>query len=170
MEVAEEWLVLNTPSDFRASLLELFFKTFGFVRTAELFDDRYVTIFEKEKEQQRYRLYCLDPAKGIQEALARGKGAIFFSATLRPIEYYREILGGEIGDAVLQLASPFPAEQLEVIIHRGVQTSFRARDTSYGKIARSIWAVIEARPGNYLVFFPSYKYLEAVRNEIRLCP
>ena len=165
LEVAEEWLVLNTPSDFRAPLLELFFQAFAFVRTAALFDDRYVTIFEKQNEPERYRLYCLDPSKGIQQALSRGKGAIFFSATLRPIEYFREILGGEIGDAVLQLASPFPTEQLEVIVHRAVQTSFRARNTSYGKIAQSISALIEARPGNYLVFFPSYKYLEAVRNE-----
>jgi len=165
LAAAEEWLVLNEPAEFRALLLEMYFRFLAFTRTAELFDDRYVTIIETAPQDSRVRLFCLDPSRGIQAALERGKSAVFMSATLRPLEYYREVLGGEIGDATLQLQSPFPPEHLAVLIHSGIQTSFRARDQSYARIARAIGALIESQPGNYLIFFPSYKYLEAVKGE-----
>src|SRR5207248_7327020 len=115
----------------------------------------------RPSETPPLRLFCLDPAKGLPAALARGKSAVFFSATLRPIEYYREILGGDLADPTLQLESPFPSENLAVLLHDRVQTDFRGRASSYGEVARGIGAVVESRPGNYLVFFPSYKYLNS---------
>jgi DNA excision repair protein ERCC-2 len=165
MEEAAEWLALNEPSDFRMPLLECYFRALGFARTAELFDDRYVSIVDKNDGDRRVRLFCLDPGRGIQQALSRGKSSVFFSATLRPVEYYRELLGGDIADTAIQLTSPFPPEHLAVIVQDRIQTSFRARDASYGEVARAISALVQGRAGNYLVFFPSYKYLEAVRTE-----
>ncbi len=165
LKQAEEWLLLNKPSDFRAALLQLYFGFSGFARTAELYDERYATVFEAIGESERLRLFCLDPSQGIQKALRRGKGAVFLSATLRPIDYYREILGGEIGDTALQLESPFPTENLAVLVSDRIRTDFRGRTSSYATVARAIAAVVTTRPGNYLIFFPSYKYLEAVRKE-----
>src|SRR5439155_24167145 len=110
-KAAEQWLLLNEQTEFRDALRQLYFEFIGFMRTAELYDNRYVTIFATAPSR-RMRLFCLDPAKGLQAALERGKAAVFFSATLRPIEYYREILGGDLADPLLQLESPFPAENL----------------------------------------------------------
>jgi DNA excision repair protein ERCC-2 len=165
LERAQEWLQLNEPADFRPALLQLYFELLGFARTAESFDERYVTIFEAVEKTERLRLFCLDPSAGIQNALRRGKSAVFCSATLRPIEYYREILGGEIGDVTVQLQSPFPAENLAVMLHHKIQTDFRGRSSNYGRIAHAIGTLVTARPGNYLVFFPSYKFMEAVHSE-----
>jgi DNA excision repair protein ERCC-2 len=200
-KTAEGWLLLNAQTDFRADLLQLYFRCLGFLRTAELYDDRYTTIFEGDGEwatakyakyangiaakrrkkheawmvpmntdgqRQRLRLFCLDPSRGIQRALERGKSAIFFSATLSPMEYYREILGGDLGDAALRLQSPFAQENLAVLLHDRVQTDFRGRASSYSDVAKGIGALIQSRPGNYLVFFPSYKYLEAVREQFQV--
>jgi len=167
LEWATEWLLLDEPADFRAAFLELYFRCRGFLRIAELFDERYVTIFEASDRHERLRLFCLDPSQGIQNALRRGKSSLFFSATLRPIEYYREILGGEIGDATLQLQSPFPKENLAVLLHHQIRTDFRGRDSSYATVAQTIGALVASRPGNYLIFFPSFKYLEAVRSEFQ---
>ena len=165
-KAAEQWLALNVQTELRAGLLQFYFRCLGFSRTAELYDERYATLFDTTRE--RLRLFCLDPARGIQSGLERGKAAIFFSATLRPMDYYREILGGELGDATLQLQSPFAEENLCVLLHDRVRADLRGRDSSYGEVARSIGALVQSRPGNYLVFFPSYKYLEAVREQFQV--
>jgi DNA excision repair protein ERCC-2 len=165
LEAAQEWLQLNQPEEFRTALLDLYFNLLGFARTAEMYDERYVTIFEVSGDKQRLRLFCLDPSQGIQNAVRRGKAAVFFSATLTPIDYYHQILGGEFGDANLQLQSPFPQENLAVLLHHKIQTDFRGRESSYRKIAQAIAALISPRRGNYLVFFPSFKFLQSVRTE-----
>src|SRR5207249_12171131 len=135
--------------------------------TAEMVDERYATIFETSHQFERLRPFCIEPYQGIHDALRRGKSALFCSATLRPIDYYRDVLGGEIADATLQLESPFPKENLAVLLHHQIRTDFRGRDSSYPTVAQAISALVVSRPGNYLIFFPSFKYLEAVRSEFQ---
>ena len=47
-------------------------------------------------------------------------------------------------------------------VARSVSTRYRDREGSYQQVVALILATIEAKPGNYLVFFPSYQYLTAV--------
>ena len=122
---AEAWLVQNQPADFRDHLLTLYFRLHSFRRTAELYDERYVTIIENGPAV-KMRLFCLDPSHLLREALTRGKAAIFFSATLTPLEYYCAVLGGMAEDPKLQLASPFPPANLAVLIHDRIQTQLKA--------------------------------------------
>lgn len=163
---AEIWLAQNEPAEFRADLLTLYFELLSFRRTAELYDERFRSIFVTESET-RLRLFCLDPSHLLRKALERGKAAIFFSATLAPIDYYRALLGGEPEDAALQLSSPFPPEHLAVLIHGRIQTHFKARDTTLSEVVESIAALMQGRPGNYLVYFPSYQYLAMVHGQFQ---
>ncbi len=103
----------------------------SFRRTAELYDERFVTIIENEPAV-KVRQFCLDPSLLLRKALARGKAAIFFSATLTPMDYYRTLLGGDPEDPVLQLSSPFPPENLAVLIQDRIQTHFKGRAESLG--------------------------------------
>jgi DNA excision repair protein ERCC-2 len=164
---AEFWLVKNKPAGFRDDLLALYFRLHSFRRTAELYDERYVTIIE-DAPTRKVRLFCLDPSHLLHEALARGKAAIFFSATLTPMDYYRNLLGGTPEDPVLQLAWPFPPENLAVLIHDRIQTHFKGRAESLGDVVASIGILVQGRPGNYLVYFPSYQYLNAVLVEFQV--
>jgi len=121
-------------------------------------------------QNRRYgsvRLFCLDPSRLLRQALARGKAAVFFSATLTPLSYYRDLLGGESGDPLLQLASPFPPENLAVLVHDRIHTRFKARARTLPDVAQAIGAVTEERRGNYLVYFPSYQYLRAVQEQFQ---
>ena len=127
----EAWLVLNRPASFREDLLALYFRLRSFQRTAELYDEHYVTIVENDPAA-KVRLFCLNPATLLRQALTRGSAAIFFSATLTPIDYYVTLLGGEAGDPVLQLTSPFPPENLAVLIEDRIQTHFKGRAESIG--------------------------------------
>jgi DNA excision repair protein ERCC-2 len=129
-----------------------------FRRTAELYDERFVTIVEN-KSAIKVRQFCLDPSLLLRQALARGKAALFFSATLIPIDYYRTLLGGEPEDPVLQLPSPFPPDNLAVLIQDRIQTHLKGRAESLGDVVKAIGILVNGRRGNYLVYFPSYQYL-----------
>ncbi len=163
---AEAWLVKNQPAAFREDLLALYFRMHAFRRTAEDYDERFVTIFENNP-MAKVRLFCRDPSLLLRKALARGRAAIFFSATLTPVDYYRTLLGGEAEDPVLQLASPFPAENLAVLIQDRIATHLRGRAESLGEVVEAIGSLVAGRSGNYLVYFPSYQYLNDTLQEFR---
>ncbi len=163
---AEVWLAQNQAAEFREGLLDLYFRLNTFCRTAELYDARFATIIE-HRAQVKARLFCVDPSFLLGQALKRGKAAVFFSATLTPIDYYRDLLGGSPEDSLLQLPSPFPAENLAVLVAGGIQTHFKARDRTLDDVAQAIGALVVERPGNYLVYLPSYQYLVSVRNRFQ---
>ena len=163
---AEAWLVKNQLAAFREDLLALYFRMHAFRRTAEDYDERFVTIVENDPVA-KVRLFCRDPSLLLRKSLARGRAAIFFSATLTPVDYYRTLLGGEPEDPVLQLASPFPAENLAVLIQDRIATQLRGRAESLGEVVEAIGTLVEGRSGNYLVYFPSNQYLNDTLLEFR---
>ena len=163
---AEVWLAQNQPAEFRESLLQLYFRLRSFQRTAEAYDQRYVTLVATDGGV-RVRLFCLDPSFLLRQALERGKAAIFFSATLTPMDYYRTLLGGSPEDPVLQLASPFPPEHLSVLVQDRIRTQFKARAGTLVDVAQAIGALVAGRRGNYLVYLPSYQYLAAVQEQFQ---
>ena len=164
---AENWLVKNQPAEFREALLALYFRLHSFRRTAELYDERFVTIIESGPAI-KVRLFCLDPSLLLRKALARGKAAIFFSATLTPMDYYRTLLGGALEDPGLQLSSPFPSQNLAVLIQDRIQTHFKGRAESLGDVVEAIGTLVQGRCGNYLVYFPSYQYLNNTLQEFQI--
>jgi DNA excision repair protein ERCC-2 len=164
---AETWLARNEPAEFRELLLELYFQLNSFARTAELCDERHVTLVRPGAAGD-VRLFCLDPSRLLREALERSGSAVFFSATLTPIEYYRSLLGGAPEDPVMQLASPFAPENLRIVVHEKIRTEYRSRGRSLDEVTEAVSGVVRECPGNYLVYFPSYQYLERVRERFEL--
>lgn len=160
---SEEWLTKNEKSEGHEELLQLYFDTLAFIRISELYDERYVTYVEDNGEV-RIKLFCLDPSYLLGEAVKRGRSAVFFSATLAPINYFKEILGGSEEDYIMRLSSPFDRENLCLMVADRISTKYKDREKSYDDITEYIKAVIDKNPGNYLVFFPSYKYMTEVYN------
>ena len=156
-------LARNRPTTWRDELTDLFFAIFAFLRVYDLFDEHYVTYGEKRgRGDLIIRLYCLDPSRRIADACERGRSATFFSATLTPVDYFRRLLGGGRSDYLLELDSPFPRDNLLVMVADHIDTSYRGRGASYDEVAASIAAAVSGRRGNYMVYFPSYKYLQEV--------
>ena len=166
LEAAEAWLVRNQPADFGDELMELYFGVTRFLRVAELYDSRFVTLVEGAR-RTRVRLFCVDPAFLLRKALERGRSAIFFSATLTPIDYFRAILGGDEADKTLRLGSPFPPDNFKLLAADRVATHFKGRESTYGEVAALIATLIRGKRGNYLVYFPSYKYLQETLAHVR---
>ncbi|MBQ4140135.1 MAG: ATP-dependent DNA helicase [Clostridia bacterium] len=129
---------------------------------AENFDERYRTYIEKIGEEVSLKLYCLDPSARLDDALGEAYASVFFSATLTPADYFSDILGGGRDSCSISLPSPFPRENLGLIALTNVSTRFEDRDRSYKRIAGAIAATVAAKRGNYIVYFPSYKYMQSV--------
>ncbi len=165
---AEAWLVLNRPSEFRQDLLDFYFACSNYLRTAEYFDTFYVSYFERQgKADLKAKLFCLDPAPMLAAPLERSQSTIFFSATLLPIDYFKQLLTGEEDHPHQVFGSPFPVENVSLLVHNRISTKYRQRADSYEPIASAIETVCGAQHGNYLVFFPSYAYLAAVLERVK---
>ena len=160
---AEDWLALNQPTEFRQELLEFYFSCSNYLRTAEYFDTFYVSDFERQGQSDlRAKLFCLDPAPMLAAPLERSQSTIFFSATLLPLDYFMKLLTGDTNHPWRIFQSPFPVENVSLLIHNGISTRYTQRADSCAAIATAIEAISSAHVGNYLVFFPSYAYLATV--------
>jgi DNA excision repair protein ERCC-2 len=155
---------LGEDSDF----LQLYFAALGFLTIADFYDERYLTFSEVQGSEVTLKLFCLDPSYLLAEALQRGGSAVMFSATLSPPAYFREILGGSKEDQMLTLASPFDSRRLCVMTAAEVSTKYHHREQSRQEIASLIAAFVSGKIGNYIVYFPSYKYLNDVYEEFTL--
>lgn len=109
----------------------------------------------------RVQLLCLDPAAALHECQHKQKALIGFSATLSPMDFHRRLLGLAETTALRQLPYPFPADNLLVLRCDYLDTRWQARQHNLPSLAELLAAVVAARPGKYLVFFPSYDYLAA---------
>jgi len=165
-EAAEEELRAEKTdlAGAREMLLDLYFEALRFLRTADWFDDTYVFLLEKSGKRHRLQLYCVDPSARLAEVFERLAGSVSFSATLRPSGFFRQMMGVPEASNWYRLPSPFPPENLHVSIASYIDTSFRGREHSVDHLCSLIHDVTGARRGNYLVFFPSYHYLETVRD------
>lgn len=152
------------PEEFeeKEKILDLFFKAHNFVAAGAMFREGYIAYTESSPNDVRFRIFCMDPGEILSEIFKRARSAVIFSATLTPMKYYMDVLGGEEGDYRMALKSPFPKENLEVFLDRRIDTRFSARENSFEGIADNIQAMAMMKKGNYMAFFPSYKYMNNV--------
>jgi Rad3-related DNA helicase len=153
--------------DDRDNLLDFYFDLRHFINILEILSEKY-TIYTDYDESNRFRvkLQCMDPSDSLASVLSKGKSAIFFSATLLPVRYYIEQLGGKEDDYAVYAPSSFPKENRGIFIARDVSTKYTRRNAEeYNKICEYLKVFIEAKEGNYLVFFPSYAYMERIYRE-----
>ena len=122
---AEDWLAeeQNNSHERLRDVLELYFEAAAFQGIAELYDEHFTTLTETGEGDVIRTLFCLDPSAIIAERLKLAKASVLFSATLTPLPYYRELLGGDETDPLLSLPSPFEEERLLLVAHGG---EFRA--------------------------------------------
>ena len=157
----EDYLLENNQDEKSEKLTTFYFEVLRFLKALEMFDDTYLMYVEGQK-YSRTKLYCLDPASRIRAATDQGKSAVFFSATLVPGDYFRSLLAYQEGDVLAEFSSPFLPENRKIMIAPDVSTKYRNREYSYEKVADYIHRMISSKTGNYMVFFPSYRYMNTV--------
>ncbi len=160
-EVAEEELRLGN-GDVSEKLLDVYFETLRFLRTSENADAGYSILLQKVEGNTSLMLYCVDPSMRLSEGFSRLKSAICFSATMQPKAYFARLMGLSESADWYSLPSPFAIDNLKVVTVPFIDTSFRKRDQSIGSLIETINCVISGRRGNYIVYFPSYRYMDQV--------
>ena len=145
----------------RETVLDFYFCLRDFLNVYEELDGHY-RIYEENREDGSFlvRLFCVDPSRLLSRCMDQGASTILFSATLLPVRYYKTLLSGNQEDYAVYVNSPFPEENRLLMVAEDVSSRYTRRSPSeYRKVADYIRIVTESRPGNYMVFFPSYQYM-----------
>lgn len=164
LSLLEPWLIEEKRQEKYDQVLELYFKILSYIKISDLYDSHYVTYIREDGDNIVYKLYCVDSSYLLKLAFERGKSSILFSATLNPMDYYMNLLGENQGDYNIRLGSPFPRENLCLLVDSTISTKYRDRQNTYEDVANMVEKFIGARRGNYLIFFPSYTYMEAIHD------
>ena len=149
----------NENKEMSKELLEFYLEVNRFSKILEFYNDHFICYYEISKDELILHVSCLDASSFLHSSLRRLRGSVLFSATLSPIEYYVAMLGGKKEDAQLILPSPFPVDNLKIIIAPKVSIRYKNRDSSYQQVADYIKAFVRNKVGNYFIFLPSYEYL-----------
>ncbi len=166
VDVVQQWLVLNKERDWKPELLDVFFKIITFLKIADLYDSNYSTIYKTSRQDLRIKLFCIDPSGLITNVLNDFNSAIFYSATLIPLNYFKDLYGLKEAGA-LNLPSPFPEENLRLVIAQNISTRYKDREKTNGAIASYLDRIIEYHEGNTIFYFPSYKYMETILDNFK---
>ncbi|MDR7871069.1 MAG: ATP-dependent DNA helicase [Tissierellaceae bacterium] len=158
----EPWLIGEKEHEDYERVMDFYFKLISFIKISDLYDEHYVTSIEVMDRDMIIKLYCVDSSYLLNESLRKGKSGIFFSATLTPLEYHMDLLGGNKDDYFIRLSSPFPRENLSLLIRDNISTRYKDREMTYLEIVESIEVFTLSKKGNYFVFFPSYAYMRHV--------
>ncbi len=159
-------VLLNTqdPFPFRDQLLDLYYQVSYFIKISQfqLETDAYAVLMSRHQSNIKIGLNCLNATEMIREKIAMGLTTVYFSATLTPVNYFYDLLGGNERDRYVQYPSPFPSENRCICLVDNISTRYRDRENTYDLIADYLSIYLKRKQGNYLVFFPSYKYMEEI--------
>lgn len=164
---ADRYLEECVDKEVRETVLDFYFQVRSFLNIYDGLDENYV-VYTGYQENGRFvlKLFCVNPAANLQKCLDKGNSAVFFSATLLPIQYYKRLLSTEKDNYAVYIDSSFDTKKRLLMNGVDVSTRYAMRSREmYQRYATYIFRVVKAKMGNYLIFFPSYRFMEDVYQE-----
>jgi DNA excision repair protein ERCC-2 len=158
----ERWISSHAGTPQTQKMLDHYFAISWFLKVSELYDKNYATCFEKTQRNLSVKLYCIDPSAQLRETFERANSSVLFSATITPMSYFVQILGLQDSVEKRILPSPFPRENLCILVSDSVSTLYKHRSQTKQALVQTIGAMGTAKRGNYMVYFPSYEYLRMI--------
>lgn len=148
----------------REQILDFYFEVSHFLNIYERLDEHYVKYVQiNEDGTFLLKLFCVNPRENLKKCMLQGRSTILFSATFLPVQYYKELLGGEPEDYEVYAQSIFNPEKRALLIASDVTSKYSRRsEEEYYNIARYIEEIVKNRQGNYMVFCPSYSFLRKI--------
>ena len=163
----DRYLEECVDKEVRETVLDFYFQVRSFLNIYDGLDENYV-VYTEYQENGRFvlKLFCVNPAENLQKCLDKGNSAVFFSATLLPIQYYKRLLSTEKDNYAVYIDSSFDTKKRLLMNGVDVSTRYTMRSREmYQRYATYIFRVVKAKMGNYLIFFPSYRFMEDVYQE-----
>ncbi len=160
----EKFMEIHQEFGDRDLVLDFYFALRDFINIYERLDENY-RIYTELLSDGRFmlRLFCINPSINLKECLNKGNGTIFFSATLLPVSYYKELLSGDQEEYAVYAHSPFDQDKKLLMVAGDVSSRYTRRNKrEYEKVVNYMKTIVSGRKGNYMVFLPSYHYLKEV--------
>lgn len=159
--------VLEVYREFegREKVLQLYFDMSHFLSIYDVMDEKYKTVAQIGDDGNFYiHLMCINPSGNLKACMDMAISTVMYSGTLLPVNYYKLLLSGNTEDCAIYINSPFSKEKRLIMLGNDVSTKYSRRGKAeYERIADYIWKVIAGKCGNYMVFFPSYKFMEDIK-------
>lgn len=119
-------------------------------------------------ENPSLEAFCLDPSN-VTSVLNECHSSIHQSATLEPLDEYRDSIGLPRDTKTKIYPSPFPSENKELLYVEGITTRYEELQRSgemKDKLKKEILGIIENVDRNTVIFFPSYRLMEEITRRI----
>lgn len=160
--VAEQLAIEPAYLQRYPQMMDIFFTALQFLRVADHWGEDYRLELTRDGGRQSLvvGLNCLDPQRLLALAQQRAHAVTAFSATLSPLDWSRASLGLEADAVCRRAASPFAREQLQVSLVTSIDTRYRERQRTLPHLVACLRRWLAREPGNCIVYFPSYRYLE----------
>ena len=160
----EDYLEEHDESPIRKELLLFYFELSHFLLMNDNLDENYVIFTDFMEDNSFYiKLFNVNPSKNLKECMLRGRASILFSATLLPIDYFKKLLGADEDDYEVYAQSVFNPDKRGLYIASDVTSKYTRRNlVEYTNIATYIHKLVSERDGNYMVFFPSFAFMQQV--------
>ena len=157
--VVGEELATNPSS---LELQNLLFASSAYLKLAEQFGDHSIVRVEKRHRGKGVlAILNMDPYQFLIERWQSLHSLTLFSATLKPFNYYQQLLG--LNDSVAgSLPSPFEPDQVQLTIRRDIDTRYQFRKHSIQPVAELLVEQYHQNPGNQLFFASSFSYLNQI--------
>lgn len=160
----EEFLAAQPPGRDVSGWLEPWFAISAFLKASDAYDENCRCILLPA--EGAVKIFCADPSSRLRESLKGLRSAVFFSATLSPLSYFRDLLGGTLETSAFSFDSPFQAEQMQLTI-LGHDVTFKGRSASLERVSTDLVQHVRQSPGNHLIFCPSMQYLSEIEPLLR---
>ncbi len=159
--VLDDWLGKNKGNKYHKEVLDLYFRAWTFISISERYSPDFCCYVQKDGDF-RIKIYCMNPSNILAEIHASVMSVVLFSATLIPLRYYANVLGGTKEDHASRFGSPFPKGNFKLLTHTGISLRYGDRERNIPEICNLIKRFIETKKGNYIIFFPSYSFMKDV--------
>ncbi len=159
----EKILRKNNELNNKDEILDIYFKINDFLKISEYYDSNFKFVISKDNSDKKYLIKCLDASNIISSYAKHNIPIIFFSATMYPLFYYKKLLYNDSNSLIIN--SPFDYSNLKLII-KDIDTTYKNRYISLNDIIDLIKKTINIKIGNYIIFFPSYEYLNIFKENI----
>ena len=161
LDASEPLMDVTIRKNYSDELFETYYRLKGYMAASAAFNDYYRCFALDENKDTTIKILCLDPSARLQETYDKIRSTVFFSASLVPFSYFSRLLCTRENEQYF-LESPFPPENLKVLLNNSISTKYADRIATAQDICENIHAFITSLPGNHMVFFPSYKYMEMI--------
>ena len=166
----------ENPQDINPAMQRFCLDALHFCRMSELFDPN--SIFDISSDfgnraqsgYPRATRLCIRniiPAPHLKERFSAARASILFSATISPARFYIDMLALPKETVWLDVGSPFRPEQIKVHIVKAISTRYSDRERSLAPIIELVAQQYYRQPGNYLMYFSGFDYLQKVAALLR---